>query len=53
MIADLAVAEQPGQQSQGVLGKGRVDEGFLPFQGLDCAAAWFPVVKRVVANLGV
>ena len=31
MIADFAVAKQPRQQGQCVLGKGRVDEWLLPF----------------------
>jgi hypothetical protein len=30
MIADFAIAKQPGQQSQGVLGEGLVHEWILP-----------------------
>ena len=34
VVADLAVAKHPCQQGQGVLGKGRVGEGYLPVLGL-------------------
>ena len=51
MVADLVAAKEPGQQGQDVSGKGRVDEGFRPPQGLNRAAAWLPiVVLTLVAN---
>ena len=52
VIADFAIAKQPGQQGHGVLCEGRVDKWFLPLKGLDCATAWFSViVESLIANL--
>ncbi len=50
MMADFAVAKQPGQHSQGVLCDGRVDEGFLPLQSLNRAATWFSIVFETRIN---
>jgi hypothetical protein len=53
MIADFSVAKQPGQQGQGMLGKGRVNEGLLSFQGFNRATARFSVVVEIqVHDLG-
>jgi hypothetical protein len=47
VIANFAVAKQPRQQGQGVLGEDLVHEGFLPIQGFKSATAWFSVIVEI------
>jgi hypothetical protein len=47
MVADFAITKQFCQQGQGVLGKGRINERFLPFQGGSSATARFSVIVEI------
>jgi len=47
MIVDFAIPKQPGQQGQGVLSEGQIDERRLSIQSLNRATAWFSVIIKV------
>jgi hypothetical protein len=40
----LTVPKQSSEQGEGVLSQNGIDEAFLSFEGLDCAAAWFSMI---------
>ena len=46
MMADFPVTKRAGQQGQGVLSEGRVDERRLSFEGLNRATAWLSVIVK-------
>jgi hypothetical protein len=52
VIADFTIAKQSGEQGQGVLSEGGIDEWFLSFQGSCGATTWLAVIVEIrVHNL--
>jgi hypothetical protein len=41
---NLTVPKQSSEQGEGVLSHNGIDEAFLSFEGLNCAAAWFSII---------